>query len=122
LLIGNPRSGIAVIIDRFINIGFNEFMIVCFTTLFVGGIAYVLALKLTKYFISFIQKIDYQLIVKSVLVFLFLLIYIFSGVYGIYITLVASSIGTYTNLVNVSRTHLMGVLILPSILFFAGVI
>jgi len=121
-LIGKPRSGIAVIINRFITIGFNEFIIVCFTALFTCGIASILALKLTKYFIRVVEKIDYRLIVKSVLIFLFVLIYVFSGFYGIYITLVASAIGMYANLVNVRRTHLMGVLILPNILFFAGVI
>jgi len=121
-LIGKPRSGIAVIIERFVEVGFREFMLVCFAALFASGIASLLTLKLARWFAGFVQTVDYGLIAKSVIISLFALIYAFSGMYGIYITLVASAIGMYANLANVRRAHLMGVLILPNILFFAGVI
>ena len=121
-LIGKPRSGIAVIIERFVEVGFREFMLVCFAALFASGIASLLTLKLARWFAGFVQTVDYGLIAKSVIISLFVLIYAFSGMYGIYITLVASAIGMYANLANVRRAHLMGVLILPSILFFVGVI
>ncbi|MEM7819500.1 MAG: tripartite tricarboxylate transporter permease [Candidatus Aenigmatarchaeota archaeon] len=117
-LISRPRSGVAVVLDQIINIGFNEFILIVATALFVCGITAILTLFLSKKFINWIEKIDYSLISKIVLFIIVILTFIFTGTYGIFLLFICCSFGLFVNLMNIKRGILMGVLILPTILFY----
>jgi len=119
-LIGKPRSGVAAVVNQFVEIGFNEFLVMILAALIAGGIATVITLKSAKIILNIVQKVNYVLINKLIVLFLFLLIFYFTGLHGIFLTFIATCLGIFTNLNNVRRTHLMGVLLLQTILFFAG--
>jgi putative membrane protein len=55
-----------------------------------------------------------------VIAFLVLLVGLFTGISGLLIMIVAAAIGLVPNLTGIRRSHAMGCLLLPTILFFAG--
>ena len=87
-------------------------------TLFAGGIATFLALSLSKIFIKIIEKVNYSMLCILVISFIGVLVLYFSSWIGLLILIVSTAIGIIPNVVNVKRSHSMGCLILPVILFF----
>ena len=87
-------------------------------------IAAIVALFLTLYFgrvfARIANKIPYKKMVLSVMLFLVIMIFFLSGPIGLFIAVVATCMGLIPPLLGLSRVHLMGVLMLPIMLFFLG--
>jgi len=96
----------------------QNFILFIGVSLFVGGIGAILALSLSKIFSKQIVKIKYGALCFSIILFVTLLVFIFSSWLGLLILLVSTMVGLIPPLVNCGRNHLMGCLILPVILFF----
>jgi len=120
-LLGNPRSGIAVGISKLLEIGFNEAMIFIIFILISASIATIITLKITKVALMFLRKINYQKLCISTSIFLFILTIIFSGLIGILVLIESLAIGLIPNKIGIKRTHMMGCLLIPTILFFMGI-
>jgi len=120
-LIHNPRSGIAVGVSKLLEVGLNETLIFIAFIIISAGIATFATLKMTKISLNFLKKINYQKMCLYTSIFLFALTIIFSGLIGILILIVSIAIGLIPNYLGVRRTYGMGCLILPTILFFAGI-
>lgn len=120
-LISRPRSGVAIAVERIIGtLGFSELLLLMATALFATGIAAILTLKITKYFASFIQRINYKMLVLGILIFLVGMTLFLTGVFGLLILITATGIGLLPPLWGVKRTHAMGVLIVPIIIWTSG--
>ena len=120
-LIGNPRSGIAVGISKLLEVGFKEAMIFIIFILISASIATIISLKLTKIALRLLKKINYQKLCISTSIFLFILTVIFSGLVGILVLIASLAVGLVTNKIGIRRTHMMGCLLIPTILFFMGI-
>ncbi len=77
-----------------------------------------LALFFGKLFAKYCSKLNYTMLVKTVIIFLLAMIILFSGILGLAILAIATCIGMIPPLIGVKRVHLMGCLIVPVILFF----
>ncbi|MDO9537169.1 MAG: tripartite tricarboxylate transporter permease [Thermoplasmata archaeon] len=77
-----------------------------------------LALFFGKLFAKHCSRINYTLLVKSVIILLLVMVLLFSGVLGLIILAVATCVGMIPPLIGVKRVHLMGCLIVPVIMFF----
>ena len=120
-LIGNPRSGIAVAVSKLIEVGFNELLMLISVIIISTGLGVFLTLKLTRISLKFLRKLNYSQLCLWTLVFIYVLIFIFSGTLGLIIGAIAMFIGLIPNFCNIRRTHSMGCLLLPTILWFAGI-
>jgi len=120
-LIGNPRSGIAVAVSQLIEVGFSELLMLISVIVISAGLGVFLTLKLTNISLKFLQKINYSKLCLWTLIFIYALIFIFSGFLGLIIATIAMFVGLIPNYTNIRRTHSMGCLLLPTILWFAGV-
>ncbi len=120
-LIKNPRSGIAVGISKLLEIGFKEAMIFIAFILITASIATIISLKFTKFALKFLKKINYKKLCISTSIFLFLLTILFSGLTGILVLIASLAIGLIPNKIGIKRTHMMGCLLIPTILFFMGI-
>lgn len=120
-LLGNPRSGIAVAVGKILEVGFQEILIFIPIILVSACIGLYLTLKLSKISLEFLRKINYNNLCFYTIVFILSLILIFSDFLGLLIALTAIAIGLIPNFVGIRRTHAMGCLLLPTILFFAGI-
>lgn len=121
-LIGKPRSGVAIAINNITEVGLNEFILMIIATIVSGGIAALLTLRIAKLLLNAIKKANYRFTSICVVLFLIIMITILTGIYGLFLTFIATCLGLFALLSRVRRFHLMGVLILPTILFFAGVL
>ncbi len=120
-LIGNARSGSAITIQKFLGeLSLNTVFLFIALGLFAAGISSIITLKTGKYAIHIIERINYKKLVFFTLCFLFTLTYMFTGLYGVLIFITGTAIGMSCGILGVGRSFAMGVLILPTILFFAG--
>ena len=117
--IDKARNGAVLAIREILTtIDLNTLLLFLATTLLVGGIATFLTLYLTKFFIKLVEKVNYQYMGISVILLITILVFYFSSWLGLLILLVSTAIGIIPNIVNVKRSHSMGCLMLPVILFF----
>lgn len=119
-LIKKPRSGIAVALDQITTLGLNEVILILGVSLFVCGISTILVLKTTKHFIRLIEKINYSYISIAIIIMISALTFIFTGFFGMLLLITCTSMGIFVNTLNVRRAVLMGVLLLPTIIFYLG--
>jgi putative membrane protein len=83
-----------------------------------GILSYFLTLYLGRVFAKKFHVIPYQKLVVFTLFFIGSLVVLFTGLLGVLVLLVATSIGFLPLCWGVRRSHCMGVLLLPIILYF----
>ena len=86
--------------------------------LFSGVLSYFLTLYLGRLFARKFHVIPYQKLVVFTLIFIGALVVLFTGLLGLMVLFVATSIGFLPLTWGVRRSHCMGVLLLPIILYF----
>ena len=117
-LIGKSRSGIASALEQLVQIGFSEVIFIAATALTVASISSLITLKLAKKSLGLIENIDYSKISKAIIAFIILMTVIFSGIYGLLLLGTCTALGIFAGLAGIRRGVLMGVLILPTIIFY----
>ncbi len=119
--IGRARSGAAVAVQEIMEVGVTETIVLVGVALLAGGIATVLGLKLGKLAAKHMDAVPYRALCAVVLVFIAVMTFFYSGPVGLLVLATATAIGILPAVVGVKRTHAMGVIMLPCILYFAGV-
>jgi len=120
-LFGNPRSGSSVAIQRLLNeLEPNMIMEFLGGIILSVGIAVPIGVLISKKFLRLIEKIDYKKLNFFVFTYLLISIVLFSGIYGMLIGLIGMGIGILSARLGVKRSDCMGVLLIPSLLFFTG--
>ena len=88
-------------------------------TLLLGGtLSYFLTLKVGKIFARRFANVPYALVIKLTISLVVILVFLFTGVVGILILIVATFIGLLPVNWGVRRSHCMGILLIPIILYF----
>jgi putative membrane protein len=118
--IGRARSGAAVAVGEIMEVGCTELVFLVGVALLAGGIAAVLKLNLGKLAAKHIEKMPYRGLCIAILVFIVALAVYYSGLAGLLLLATATAIGLLPAVTGVKRTHAMGVIMLPCILYFAG--
>jgi len=83
-----------------------------------GTLSYFLTLWLGRLFARKFHVVPYQTLVVITLVFVVVLVVLFTGILGLIVLFVATSIGLLPVCWGVRRSHCMGILLLPIILYF----
>lgn len=117
-LIGNPRSGVAVAADQLLTIDFGLFLSVVFAGIAAAAICVPITLFLGRKTLGILERIDYVRLSQALIVMLLVAISVTTGVLGLSIAAACCALGIFTNILGIKRGILMGVLILPTILFF----
>ena len=113
------RNGAIVVISKLLEtFTLQNFILFIGVSLLVGGLSVILALIFSRIFSKYIVKVNYSILCLSIIIFVVLLVFIFSSWLGLFVLLVSTALGIIPPLVNCGRNHLMGCLILPVILFF----
>jgi putative membrane protein len=116
--IGRARSGAAVAVGQIMEIGLRELIFLIGVALFAGGIAAML--QLGKLAAKHICKMPYRTICIAVIISVIGLSIWYTGLIGLPILATATAIGLLPAVTRVKRTFCMGVIMLPCILYFAG--
>ena len=117
-LIQRSRSGVAVVLEQLVQIGFNEFILVMAVALLVAGLSAIITLKMAKRTLSSMEKINYVTISRVVILLIVFMTLFFTGIYGMLLLVTCTALGIFANMAGIRRGILMGVLILPTIIFY----
>lgn len=118
--IGRPRSGAAVAVDEIMKVGLQELIFLMGIALFVGGIAAMLHLRIGKIAACHIKRLPYKAMCFAVMASIVGFSFYYAGFWGLLILATATSVGLLPPSLGVKRTHCMGCLMLPVILYFSG--
>ncbi|MFH0861175.1 MAG: tripartite tricarboxylate transporter permease [Candidatus Altiarchaeota archaeon] len=119
--IGNPRSGVATMIGKIIEVNSQTLWLFLGTVAFTAAFATVLHLRIGALALRVFNRIDFRMLNLTTLIIVFALLHALTGLTGILIALLATAIGLIPIHTGVSRTHLMGVLIVPTVFYFLGI-
>lgn len=126
-LIGNPRSGIAVYVDKIIEaFNYQHLILFIFVSITAVSLSVFLCLKLGDLMSIYIEKIDYNKLSWVVIFFMSFLVLLFTlmehanilFVLLVYITAIA--LGLLPHYLGLNKSNLMGVLIVPTIVIYIG--
>jgi len=117
--IQKTRTGTAVAVSKLLeNFTLNNLIIILAVILISAFFSFFLTIFISKFFARKISKFNYRYLSFGILLFLSLIIIIFSGFLGFLLFIVSTFVGLFAILSGVRRTHLMGSLMLPSILLY----
>jgi putative membrane protein len=119
--IQNPRSGVAVIAQKVLEIDYNTVLLLVGVMAFSALFATIAQIEIGKRMSGLVSRIDYRKLCLASLIFILSLVYLFTGLFGLMVAILSTIIGLLPIFSGTSRTHLMGVLLVPTILFFLGV-
>ncbi len=117
-LINQSRSGLAVVIEQLAVVGMPEVIFIVILALISVGVSAIISLYLGKYVSKNIPNISYTKMSLAVIALIVLSTIVFTGIVGLFLLILCTSIGVLCNMLGVKRGTLMGVLILPTILFY----
>jgi len=117
--IEKTRTGAAVAVSKLIpSMNFSEIIIIL-SAIFLSGIfAFTIGIAISKLVANQINKINYSKLSLIILIVVSVFVFIFSGFLGIFVFIVSAFTGIFAILMKVKRIHLMGCLLLPTILFY----
>jgi len=128
-LIGNPRSGVAVFIDKLIqNFDLQLLLTFVFVSVTAVSISVFFCIFLGDLLILNINKLDYNQLSRWVIVLMTVLVVIFTFnegsnlLYMMLLYLTSISMGLIPHYVGVNKSNLMGVLIVPAVVIYAGLV
>lgn len=119
-LIGRPRSGAAVVVHQLYQIGFGEFLFIAAAALLACGLAVPVTLFLCRRLLGALQRVNYQMAAFCVAFFIFVLTFAFTGLYGLLVLVTCAAFGVVVVSSGIKRGAMMGALVIPAILFYAG--
>ncbi|MCX6748343.1 MAG: tripartite tricarboxylate transporter permease [Candidatus Pacearchaeota archaeon] len=117
--INKARTGSSAILQQTLDtFSFNQLIIILATIFILGIFSFFLTKRISRFYALNINKFNYQKISLTVLIFLSMVVLIFSGFLGFLVFIISTATGLLTILLNSRRTNLMGSLMLPSILLY----
>ena len=124
-IILKSRSGATLVAMELISISewatilMSSYLSYLLIALLLGGtLSYFLTLKVGKIFTKSFINVPYGHIVKLTISLVAILVFLFTGIIGLIILIIATFIGRLPVEWGVRRSHCMGVLLIPIILYF----
>jgi len=120
-LVGNPRSGASVAIQGILGeLMFFDVVFLIGVVMLTAGVASFLTSYLGKIIPKYLEKINYKVLTISVIIFITCLVLFLTGPFGLLIVFTSTSLGLLCSFLEIRRSHCMGILLIPSLLFFTG--
>lgn len=119
--IGKTRSGAMWAISQFTRtMGVWDFALLMFTGLTVCFISGIITIKLARALLNRVGGIDYGKVTAGVIILLIFTVVLLSGIPGIIAAITGTFIGLVSINTGIKRSHMMGYLLVPTILHFSG--
>jgi putative membrane protein len=120
-LVGNPRSGASVAIQGILGeLLFFDVLFLVGVIMMTAGIAAILTGFLGKIIPKYLEKANYKILIISVIVFITSLVLFLTNPFGLLILFTSTCLGLLCNFLEIRRSHCMGILLIPSLLFFTN--
>jgi putative membrane protein len=115
--LNKAKDGSIVTLSKIMQMNLPNFLVLIVVMLLAGSVAVFLTLFFSKVFSKLISRVNYRVLVISVIAFIFMMSMIINGPIGVIVLLTAAAIGLIAPIKNIGRNHAMGCLILPVILY-----
>jgi putative membrane protein len=117
--ISKTRTGAAAAIQQIIGtLSWKLLLMILVAVLISGTISFLLTKVLAKFFAQKISKINYSILSIATLIFLTIIVFIFSGFLGLLVLITSTLVGIYCNSLAVKKTHMMGCLLIPTMIYY----
>ncbi|MFC2143827.1 tripartite tricarboxylate transporter permease [Candidatus Aenigmatarchaeota archaeon] len=121
-LLGKTRSGATWTVSQLMNtITFTDMLIIVTVGAITCFLSVIVTLKIGRIMIRRIRGVDYKKLNMYIMGALIIMVLLFSGWIGFFISVLGACMGLMTILLGVRRSHMMGFLIFPTILYFSGI-
>ncbi|SNQ62237.1 tripartite tricarboxylate transporter permease [Candidatus Methanoperedens nitratireducens] len=120
-IIQRARSGAMVAIDGLINVSeweLSTIIILLVVIIYISIISYYTTIYLGDRIAGFLSRINYSKLCAAVLAGLTLMVIMFTGWFGLVIFLISTPVGMVASFAKIRKTHAMGVILLPVIMYF----
>jgi len=118
-VLGKARNGAVVVVSKIIeSLTLNDLLVFVGVALVVGGMATILACKLSKIFSKILERVNYKWLCIGIISLICILVFVLTGFLGALILVVSTAVGIIPNIKDIGRNHMMGCLLIPVILFF----
>ncbi|MFA4935084.1 MAG: tripartite tricarboxylate transporter permease [Candidatus Methanoperedens sp.] len=120
-IIGKGRSGAMVSIGKLVNINewdFSVIVVLLIVIAYVSVISYYTTIFLGDRISGYLSHINYSKLCAVVLFGLSVMVFMFTGWFGFVVFLISTPIGMMSSYAKIRKTHAMGVIMLPVILYF----
>lgn len=117
--ISKTRTGAAAAIQKLVGtLSWKLLLLILFAVIISGIISFFLVKILAKFFAQKISKINYSVLSIATLIFLIIIVIIFSGFFGMIVLIASTLVGMYCNSLPVKKTHMMGCLLIPTLIYY----
>lgn len=120
-VIGKTRSGavwlISQVIDHFT---FSDVCLLIVTGILTSLISAWFTIKASRFLLKRMKNLNYTKLMSFTFLSLIAFVFVFSNLTGLLISITGMFLGLLTISLGIRRTHLMGFLLLPTILYFSG--
>jgi len=117
--ISKTRTGSAAAIQEIIGVlSWKVLIIILLAVLISGIVSFFLTGFLVRKFSQLISHVNYTKLSMAIIILLTILVFVFSGFLGLLILAASTFTGVYCNSLAVKKTHMMGCLLIPTILFY----
>jgi len=124
-IILRPRSGAALAVNELVAVEEwastavpTDLIYLLMFLLLGGSLSYFLTLKIGKIFAKHFANVPYTKLISLTVAMIVILVFLFTGILGVLILMVATAIGFLPVFWGVRRSHCMGILLFPIILHF----
>lgn len=117
-LFEKTRSGVLVSIAALMHFDGYSFAVLLVVSLIAAGLAAFLTLYSSKYFAIWMRRVNYFYLNMSILCIIVLFTFFLSGFLGLAILLVSTALGVLPEYSGIAKSHMMGCLLLPVLVFF----
>lgn len=120
--IHKTRSGAVWFISQIFPLLTSElFILILLTATISCLLSSIITLKIGRFLLKKAYTINYFRLNFITSSLLFILVFIFTGITGVFIFILGTFIGLFTILSGIKRTHMMGFLLFPTILYLSGI-
>ncbi|MFH1501139.1 MAG: tripartite tricarboxylate transporter permease [archaeon] len=116
--ISRARTGAAATIQQLTSLSLYQLNLILVTVVLSAIASFFLAIFIARFFAKIIAQFNYRKLSWGLIGFLALMSLIFSGFMGLLVFIIATFTGLVAILSGIRRTHLMGSLMLPTILLY----
>ncbi|KKL87048.1 hypothetical protein LCGC14_1938600, partial [marine sediment metagenome] len=100
------------------NLSWQILVLILSVVFIVGIVSFFLTIFLAEFFSQKITKVNYAKLSLITLTVLALLVFVVSEFFGLIVLIISALTGIYCISLKVRRTHMMGCLLLPTIIFY----
>ena len=121
-VIGYPRSGAMVAVRELIGMKLDMHLVLLFLIIvvLVSIASYIATIVIGDFVPSVLVHVNYQKLCMAILAGLVLMVLTFNGVFGLAVFMTALPIGMLPYYAGIRKSHAMGVLLLPVMMYYAG--